>query len=154
MVIGPPQTRYPLMDWINNSIAIGNYLDSSDMALHRAEGIRSLLCLDGKLRASDAARLELDELVSVPLIDGDGNRPEAFETAVRAVDHLATRHPKLLVQCHAGRSRSAIVVAAHLMRTERLRPAEALQRVAKRREVAITPGIERLLRSAWLLGGD
>ena len=60
----------------------------------------------------------------------------------------------LLVQCHAGRSRSVIVVAAHLMRTERLRPEEALERVAARREVAITPGIERLLRGAWLAGGD
>ncbi len=142
------------MDWISDSIAIGNYLDATDTALHRAEGIRSLLCLDGKLRPSDAARLELDELVSVPLIDGDGNRPEAFETAVRTIDRLATRRPKLLVQCHAGRSRSVVVVAAHLMRTERLRPAEALQRIAERREVAITPGIERLLRSAWLPGGD
>ena len=142
------------MDWISDSIAIGNYLDATDTALHRAEGIRSLLCLDGKLRPGDAARLELDGLVSVPLIDGDGNRPEAFESAVRAVERLATLRPKLLVQCHAGRSRSVIVVAAHLMRTQRLRPQDALQQIAERRDVAITPGIERLLRSAWLPGGD
>ena len=140
------------MDWISDSIAIGNYLDAADTALHQAEGIRSLLCLDGKLRGQDAARLGLAELVAVPLIDGDGNDAGAFETAVRAVGRLAVQRPKLLVQCHAGRSRSVIVVAAHLMRTERLRPQVALQRVAERREIAITPGIERLLRSAWLLG--
>lgn len=142
------------MDWICDSIAIGNYVDATDNALHQAEGVRSLLCLDGKLRAGDAARLGLDEIVSVPLLDGDGNRPDAFETAVRAVERLAARRPKLLVQCHAGRSRSVIVVAAHLMRTERLRPQQALQRIAERREIAITPGIERLLRSAWLLGDE
>jgi hypothetical protein len=142
------------MNWISDTIAIGNYLDATDIALHQAEGIRSLLCLDGKLKSSDAARLGLEAVLAFSLIDGDGNRPEIFEAAVRAVDRLATTKPKLLVQCHAGRSRSVIVVAAHLMRTERIRPQEAMQRIAERREVAITPGIERLLRSAWLLGDD
>jgi hypothetical protein len=142
------------MDWISDTIAIGNYLDATDTALHKAEGIRSLLCLDGKLKTPDAARLGLEALQAFSLIDGDGNRPEVFEAAVRAVERLSTTKPKLLVQCHAGRSRSVIVVAAHLMRTERIKPQEAMQRIAERREVAITPGIERLLRSAWLLGGD
>ncbi len=142
------------MDWITDCIAIGNYLDATDTDLQSAGGIRSLLCLDGKLKASDAARLGLDTLRAYSLIDGDGNRPEVFEAAVRAVDQLSRTRPKLLVQCHAGRSRSVIVVAAHLMRTERLRPDEAIRRVSQCREPAITPGIERLLRSAWLLGGE
>lgn len=142
------------MDWISDSIAIGNYLDATDTALHKAEGIRSLLCLDGKLRSADAVRLELAELVSIPLIDGDGNKPEEFEAAVRAVDRLVSKHGKLLVQCHAGRSRSAIVVAAHMIRKERLRPVEALQRIAERREIAITAGLEKFLRSAWLLARE
>ena len=140
------------MNWITDTIAIGNYLDATDTAVQQSEGISSLLCLDGKLRASDAERLGLVEIVSVPLIDGDGNTPAAFEQAVRAVERLSTLRPRLLVQCHAGRSRSVIIVAAHLMRMDRLRPQEAIQRIAEHREIAITPGIERMLRSAWLLG--
>ncbi len=140
------------MNWITENIAIGNYLDATDTPTQQAEGIVSLLCLDGKLKPSDAQRLGLTEIVSVPLIDGAGNSSDAFELAVRAVERLSTRRPKLLVQCHAGRSRSVIVVAAHLMRTQKLRPQEAIQRVAEHREIAITSGLERLLRAAWLLG--
>ena len=142
------------MDWITDDIAIGNYLDATDVAARQSGGVRSLLCLDGKLSAGYAGRLGLEEVASFSLIDGDGNHSGVFEAAVRTVDRLAVSHPKLLVQCHAGRSRSVIVVAAHLMRRERLRPQEAIRRIASRRETAITPGIERLLRGAWLLGAD
>jgi protein-tyrosine phosphatase len=139
------------MDWITEDIAIGNYLDAVDLALHKEAGIHSLLCLDGELRPADAAEMGLREIVSFAFIDGEGNSPASFEAAVKAVGRLSTTKPKLLVQCHAGRSRSVVIVAAYLMLTRRWPSEKALAYIAERREIALTPGIEKLLRSAWLV---
>jgi hypothetical protein len=50
------------MDWITDQIAIGNYLDAEDSELRRAQGIRSMICLNGKLRGVSPAALELEAL--------------------------------------------------------------------------------------------
>ncbi|RYD82931.1 MAG: hypothetical protein EOP84_08655 [Verrucomicrobiaceae bacterium] len=138
------------MDWITETIAIGNYLDAEDAALRRSSGIRSMICLNGKLRGVRAEALDLDASNNYDLKDGPGNDPELFRRAVETVGRFAKRHPKLLVQCHAGRSRSVIVVTAHLMHTHGWEAAEALSFVTARREAALTPGIETLLESAFL----
>jgi len=85
------------------------------------------------------------------LTDGPGNDPGLFQRIVGTVGSLSRRHPKLLVQCHAGKSRSVITVAAHLMSTQGLSAKEALTFIAVRRETFITPGIEGLLTHPWLL---
>jgi protein-tyrosine phosphatase len=133
------------MDWITDSVAIGNYLEAKDAALLRQAGIASALSLDRTLRTGDAAPLGLREVEAVPLEDGPGNDPRLFRRAVDALEDLASRHPPVLVQCHAGRSRSAVVVAGYLMRSLGLGPEEALARVAARRGVAVSPGLECLL---------
>ena len=51
----------------------------------------------------------------------------------------------MLVHCHAGRSRSVVVVAGLLARTLAIGPAEAVARVAARRVVCISPEFEDLL---------
>jgi protein-tyrosine phosphatase len=138
------------MDMITDAIAIGNYLDAEDVELRRAAGIRSMICLNGKLRGVSPETLGLDALDNYDLKDGPGNNPEVFRRAVESVGRFAKRHPKLLVQCHAGRSRSVIVVAAHLMRIHGWPSGEALSFVASKREVAVTAGIESLLKSSFL----
>ena len=138
------------MDWITETIAIGNYLDAEDADLRRSHGIRSMICLNGKLRGVRPETLGLDALDNYNLIDGPGNDPDIFRRAVDTVGRFARRHPKLLVQCHAGRSRSAIVVAAHLMRTCEWNADTALSFVASKREIALTSGIEDLLQSSFL----
>jgi hypothetical protein len=105
------------MDAITETIYIGNYLDAQDIIRHRAEGIRSMVSLDGKLRDVEAATMGLEALAAFSLEDGPGNDREIFERVVKAIGRLSRQHPKVLVQCHAGRSRSVIAVAAHLMRT-------------------------------------
>jgi protein-tyrosine phosphatase len=64
---------------------------------------------------------------------------------VDTLEELVRSAPPVLVQCHAGRSRSAIVVAAFLMRRLKIDAPAALARVAARRDIAITPGLEQLL---------
>ena len=138
------------MHWITDTIAIGNHLDALDAGQQRTEGIRSLLCLDGKLRGVSAGTLGLDALAVFELTDGPGNNPEIFQRAVETVARFSKEHPRLLVQCHAGRSRSVIVVAANLMRTRRWTTEEAVSFIRGKREIAITPGIEKLLHAPWL----
>ena len=64
---------------------------------------------------------------------------------VDTVTRLVASHPPVLVHCHAGRSRSVVVVAGHLMRCRGLQPHEALQWVTAKREAEVTRGLEALL---------
>ena len=138
------------MNWITENVAIGNYLDAQDTALHQAEAIRSMVSLDGKLLGVEAATLQLDALEAFDLKDGPGNNPDHFKRAVETIARFARLYPKVLVQCHAGRSRSVIAVAAYLMRSQALSAEQALALIGARREIALTAGIERLLRAPWL----
>lgn len=106
------------MDWITDDIAIGNYLDAQDAALLQREGIRSVICLDRTLQGKNPADMGLKIIEAIPLDDGPGNDVRLFHRAVDALTHLRKNAGPVLVQCHAGRSRSAVVVAGHFMRTQ------------------------------------
>jgi protein-tyrosine phosphatase len=133
------------MNWITDAIAIGNYLEAQDAALLRQEGIGSVLSLDRTLQGRNPAELGLKAIEAVPLEDGPGNDARLFRRAVDALAGLVRDRGPVLVQCHAGRSRSAVVVAGYLMESLGIEADEALARVAAKREVAVTVGLERLL---------
>ncbi len=133
------------MDWITEDIAVGNYLEAQDIDLLRREGVASVLSLDRTVTETDQSRLELAEVESIPLEDGPGNDPRMFRQAVEALERLLCVNKSVLVQCHAGRSRSVIVVAGYLMRKRGINADEALALVATRREISVTKGLERLL---------
>jgi protein-tyrosine phosphatase len=135
------------MDWITETIAIGNYLDAQDKDLLRRESVVSVLCLDRTLEGKTAAAFGLKAIEVVPLEDAPGNDPQFFLLAVQTLSRLAKQHGRVLVQCHAGRSRSAVVVAGHLMKVLGIDADQALARVAAKREIAVTAGVERLLDS-------
>src|SRR5262249_21783797 len=100
----PPEAC--LMDWVTDEIAIGNYLEAQDTTLLRREGIRSVLCLDRTLQEQDAGSSGLEAIRCVPLEDGPGNDARLFRRAVDALTGLCQGGGPVLVQCHAGRSRS------------------------------------------------
>jgi hypothetical protein len=148
--IGPTsefQIGFRAMDWITDAVAIGNYLEARDSALLRQESIASVLCLDRSLQGQEPAELGLKEIAVVPLEDGPGNDSRLFRRAVEALVRLAQEKRPVLVQCHAGRSRSAVVVAGYLMVSLGIEADEALARVAAKRAIAVTAGLERLLDS-------
>jgi protein-tyrosine phosphatase len=60
---------------------------------------------------------------------------------------LVAEQSPVLVQCHAGRSRSAVVVAGHLVRSHGVGAEEAVALVAARRAVNITPALLSLLEA-------
>lgn len=133
------------MDWITDRVAIGNYLEARDAAFLVQHGFRSVLSLDGTLTEEHAAQYGLAEVASYPLVDGPGNDLRVFRFAVEDLRRLAASHSPVLVQCHAGRSRSAVAVAAHLMEACGASPEEAIALVAAKREINITPALVDLL---------
>jgi protein-tyrosine phosphatase len=133
------------VDWIEQDIAIGNFVEAKEMELLEKASISSTLSLDGTLSGVKPETLKLKKIEVVRLEDGPGNDLSLFKMAVSALDELVRRAPPVLVQCHAGRSRSVVVVAAHLMKRLGIDAPTALARVASKREISITPGLEELL---------
>lgn len=133
------------MDWITETVAIGNYLDARNEDLIREAGFKAAVSLDGTLRAADTDVLPFNTIATYKLIDGPGNDPGVFLRALGDLSRFARNSPPVLVQCHAGRSRSVVLVTAHLMRLFGYDEATALSLVATRRETALTSGIELLL---------
>jgi protein-tyrosine phosphatase len=134
-----------IMDWITDQIAIGNYIDALDLELIRNSGFASALSLDGTLHGKAPSQFGLDRIEVVMLEDAPGNESRLFLRAVEYLETLIEESPPVLVQCHAGRSRSAVVVAGYLMKAHGLTSDAALAQVAAKRSIAVTAGVERLL---------
>lgn len=133
------------MDWITEQIAIGNHVEASDVEVLRKESIASVLGLTRTLAGLEPAKLGLKEIEVFPLEDGHGNDSRIFRQAVEALVRLVRDAPPVLVHCHAGRSRSAVVVAGYFMKARQLNPEEALACVAAKRTIAVSAGLEKLL---------
>lgn len=133
------------VDWITDTIAIGNHLEARDDALVRRAGFRSLLSLDGSMVAVPTAATPFEVVRAYTLIDGPGNDSGLYRRIVRRLVQLERDHAPVLVHCHAGRSRSVVVVAGFLMQTQGVDGDAALDLVRRRREIALTSGIETLL---------
>jgi protein-tyrosine phosphatase len=133
------------MDWITDEVAIGSYLEAQDATLLQQQGFRSVLSLDGTLTEQHAAPMGLSEVASYRLIDGPGNDLWVFRIAIEDLKRLAASHRPVLVQCHAGRSRSVIVVAAYLMGAFGLDFERAIAPVASKREINVTSALVDLL---------
>ncbi len=113
------------MDWITNEIAVGNYLEALNLELLGREKFVSALSLDGTLHGKDPAEFGLQRIEVVRLEDAPGNEPRLFRLAVDYLSELVRDAPPVLVQCHAGRSRSAVVVAGYFVAARGTNPEEA-----------------------------
>ncbi len=128
------------MGWITGRVAIGNYLEVRGATLLKEQGFRSAISLDGTLAEQQAVEFGLFEVASYSLVDGPGNDLRVFRFARDDLRRLAAQGP-VLVQCHAGRTRSVIVVAAYLLEAHRISAMEAISRVAAKREINVTPAL-------------
>jgi hypothetical protein len=137
--------RVGSMDFIWNNIAIGNSLEARSLDLLREHSIAAVLSLDGSLRGTRAEELGIRTLRAFELADGPGNSIYVFRTAVDALVELAGTGERVLVHCHAGRSRSPVVVAGFLIKTQAMDPEAAMSFVAARREINVSAGLKRLL---------
>ena len=125
------------MDAITQYIYIGNFQD----ARGPLEGFESVLCL-----ADECEDREDVALFHIPLIDGAGNNPDRVAEALAVITDSVKAQQKILVHCHAGRSRSVTVVARWMMKNEGISATEAILRIKARRHIYMNPGIEDILR--------
>lgn len=84
----------------------------------------------------------------VKMSDGYGNSERDFFAAVHYVVQYLQSETPVLVHCIAGRSRSAAVAVAALMRTKGLSISEAYDIVKARRMIQIHPGFTKLMERA------
>lgn len=134
-----------MVSFITPDVAIGTSLDAADAAVISAHGFRSILCLNGHFYGCEPAECGVEALKVYDFIDGPGNDVWLVRQAVLTLEKFVKQSAPVLVHCRAGRSRSAVIVAAWMVRTARLSPEDALDFIASRREIALTPGIEELL---------
>lgn len=125
--------------FVTDRIGITNFVLAFDHAALSAVGISSeaILCLDTK--ASD--RYPRDARTVINLVDGE-NPQDLFQRAVDILAALLKRHERVLVHCHAGKSRSVAIVAAYLVRYGGVEHEEALHTVLSKRTCAnVMPGL-------------
>lgn len=142
------------MDWITEEIAIGDWRDALDADLMRRECVWSILSLIGKLVGRSAESLGVQRVEVYPLQDGPGDDMVRFGRAVELLARLVEEGPPVFVHCRAGRSRSAAVVAAYLMRSRGLSVEKALALVASRRAIDLNPEMAGLIRQFAALPGE
>src|SRR5688572_28575462 len=117
------------MNWITSEIAIGSLREAGDAELLRRSGIRSVLGLIDALAKTSPAELGVSAIEVVPLVDGEGNDLMQFCWAVTKLSELVEQSVPVMVHCQAGWSRSPAVVAAYLVRHQRLTAVQALAEV-------------------------
>jgi protein-tyrosine phosphatase len=127
------------MDWVTKQIAIGNYLDAKNAS--PAE-IDAILCL--RPDCCDENNDSFD-ILCIPLTDGAGNNRRFFDEAIDFLDDVVSRGEKILVHCHAGRSRSVCIVARYFMLKHNMTSQQALEKIALKREIYLSTGIEEIL---------
>jgi len=133
------------MDFITDSIAIGNFIDASNVENLRENGIRSIVSLDGKLLTEHAIHLGVAEIASYHLIDGAGNDLRRFRSAIDSLGRLLLTQSPVLVHCHAGRSRSVAVVAGYLMGIHQFGARDAIAMIHAKRETNVSRELVALL---------
>ena len=127
------------MDWITSSIAIGNFVDAESAS---ESDLDAILCLkEGCCDEKDRRFL----IFCVPLVDGAGNSADMFDDAVDFIDDVVRDGERILVHCHAGRSRSVCIVARYLMARQGMSRDQALSLIGEKREIYLSPGIEEIL---------
>lgn len=133
------------MNWITKNIAIGNYLDAKNILLLKEEKIKAILSLDGSTKASSTSDLGVKKIETYRLIDGAGNDLRVFQRAVDELERLVEKYKKVLVHCHAGKSRSVVITAGYLMKAKHLEADEALAKVTALRKSQVSPELVDLL---------
>ena len=128
------------MDWITDNIAIGNFVDARDAKKGEVDAI---LCLIDDCCSEDNDEFDI---VVIPLVDAAGNDKRNFKDATDYIDDVVSSDEKILVHCHAGRSRSVCIVARYFMIKERLTSHQALAKIEAKREIYLSPGIEEILK--------
>jgi protein-tyrosine phosphatase len=104
---------------------IGTSHEARDLQLIAETGIEAIV----DLASRKPMQVLLKDVINlrIPIIDGDGNRPERLRLAVMSVLQLLRENIPTLVACNRGMSRSPAVAAYALARLRYITPLEAAE---------------------------
>ncbi len=134
------------MDWITEYIALGNFHDAKDPELGKQ--VDAVLCLKENCCDEDGDNPIVVQCV--PLHDGHGNTRQSVEDALDFIHDTVSHSEKILVHCHAGRSRSVCIVAAYLVKFSGYSRIDAIDLIKSKREIYLSNGIEEIFRLVGL----
>jgi protein-tyrosine phosphatase len=83
--------------------------------------------------------------ISDNALAADKMKNEVLPKSIAFIDECRSVGQRVLVHCSAGRSRSATVVAAWLMKEKDLNAKQAQQFIKKKRNIQLNQGFEKLL---------
>lgn len=113
------------MDWIDDTVAVGNWFDGLSARRRRREGIE--LIIDTRVLFTKSIRLSR----RTPLI-------ESLVKTMDQITELIPLKPKVLLYCSRGRDRSVFVATMYVMKRYGVGYQEAYEIVkSKRRQAAI-----------------
>jgi atypical dual specificity phosphatase len=127
------------MDWITENIALGNFIDAKNVSKNDVDAI---LCLKPDCCNDADGRFDI---LCLPLVDGAGNNRRVFNRAVFFIDEAVSAGKKILVHCHAGRSRSVCILARYFMMKKGMTKNMAIETIARKRAICLSQGIEEIL---------
>lgn len=141
------------MDCIMDNVYIGSSVNAQADSLLAQTGIRVILNCAYDLTLKYNPKLLM--VFNAGLIDDVGNPIQVYHVAASILEYFVQQGVRVLVCCHAGRSRSAAVVAWWMMMTERtMKVADALSFIINSRDINIHPAhIDRLV-TQWSPGVD
>jgi protein-tyrosine phosphatase len=130
------------MDKITDNI----YLGSSQDGLHRkdklkAVGITAILNVARDLTNTTTTHKEF-EMYHVGIMDGGGNNQNMANAAFLVLSALLSDGHKVLVHCHEGKSRSAGLVAAYLVRQGKFNDVEEAIEFLRTKRPRVNPNTE------------
>jgi hypothetical protein len=135
---------------ITENLFVSHWIPAHNPEFLRTFGIRSILCLDGKLKPEWAPLLGVERVISMDIPDGPGFTKQHLLDALRGLELLAARHAPVLVSCHAGQSRSPAVVIGYLAVHTHLSLRESLALVQRERsperQIKIWPSMREALK--------
>jgi hypothetical protein len=135
---------------ITENLYVSHWIPAHNPEFLKAFGIRSILCLDGKLKPEWASLLGVEKIIAMDIPDGPGFTKQHLLDALRGLELLAARHAPVLVSCHAGQSRSPAVVIGYLAVHTHLSLRESFALVQRERsperQIKIWPSMREALK--------
>lgn len=104
--------------------------------------VDAVLCLVENCCSVDDERFDVK---NISLKDSGGNSRISINNAINFIDDAVSHNEKILVHCHAGRSRSVCIIARYLMFKNGITSKQALTLIEEKREIYLSPGIEEIL---------
>ena len=121
---------------------IGNMNDALNYGLHKNLNVKTVV------NCTKDVQFINNELTNIRVPVDDNLDPQEIENMYklmnRAVDliHISLMSGEtVLVHCHAGRQRSAAIIAAYLMKYGGINPVDAIRHIRSKRSIAFYPQV-------------